>query len=81
MIRGEGACLVCGKPIRYFDKMKKMECVFCRKEFESNACCEEGHFVCDECHEKQGVEVILRGCETTVSRNPIEIMRKLMEDP
>ena len=81
MIRGEGACLVCGKPIRYFDKMKKMECVFCHKEFESNACCEEGHFVCDECHEKQGVEVILRECETTASRNPIEIMQKLMEDP
>ena len=81
MIRGEGACLVCGKPIRYFDKMKKMECVFCHKEFESNACCEEGHFVCDECHEKRGVEVILRECETTASRDPIEIMRKLMEDP
>ena len=27
MTRGEGACLVCGKPIIYFDKAKKMKCV------------------------------------------------------
>ena len=80
MTRGEGACLVCGKPLQYFETMRKMECVFCHREFESNASCEDGHFVCDECHEKKGVEVILRECKTTASKNPIEIMQKLMED-
>ena len=81
MTRGEGACLVCGKPIIYFDKAKKMECIMCHKTFESYASCEDGHFVCDECHEKRGVEVILRECKKTDSRNPVEIMQKLMEDP
>ena len=25
--RGEGACLVCGKPIVYYEKAQEMECV------------------------------------------------------
>lgn len=41
MTRGEGACLVCGKPIIYFEKAKKMECIMCHKTFESYASCEE----------------------------------------
>lgn len=47
MRRGEGACLVCGKSITYFDKARKMECMICHETFESHASCEDGHYVCD----------------------------------
>lgn len=76
-----GACLVCGKPIQYFEKAKKMECVICHGTFESHASCEDGHYVCDACHAEKGIQVIMEGCRKTDSRNPIEIVQELMEDP
>lgn len=79
--RGEGACLVCGRSIVYYEKSRQMECVICRRRFESHAGCEEGHYVCDECHGAKGIEVILEGCKGCISKNPVEIIQKLMEDP
>lgn len=81
MKRGEGACLVCGRPIVYYDKAIKMECIMCHKTFESHASCEEGHYVCDECHAEKGIQIIMEGCRKSTSRNPIQIMQNLMEDP
>ncbi len=81
MTRGEGACLVCGKPLVYFEDAKEMECVMCHKKFNSYASCEDGHFVCDDCHEKRGIEVIMEGCLNSNSKNPITLMQELMENP
>lgn len=81
MKRGEGACLICGKPLVYFEQSKKMECVMCHQEFESYASCEDGHFICDECHGKKGIEIIINGCKKSSLRDPVKIMQELMEDP
>lgn len=79
--RGEGACLVCGKPIVYYESAREMECVFCHRRFKSRAACEDGHYVCDECHEKQGIEVIMEVCRTTGKRDPVAIMQEIMQSP
>lgn len=81
MTRGEGACLICGKPIVYFEKAREMECVLCHKKIGSHASCEENHYVCDDCHARKGIQVIMDGCRKTVSSNPIQIMQEFMEDP
>ena len=81
MRRGEGACLVCGKPLVYYEKAQEMECVMCHNKFSSYASCEEGHYVCDDCHANKGIEVIMEGCKASDSKNPIVIMQQLMEDP
>lgn len=81
MIRGEGACLICGKPLVYFEKARKMECVMCHKRLGSYSSCEDGHYICDECHARQGIQVIMDGCRKSESKNPIAIMQELMENP
>ena len=81
MVRGEGACLVCGKPLIYYEKAVQMECVICGGRFESYASCEDGHYVCDECHAEKGVQAVMEGCRKSCSKNPIEIMQNLMMDP
>ena len=81
MKRQEGACLICGKPLVYYETGREMECSICHKSVESYASCEEGHYVCDECHAKKGIEVIMEGCLKSQSKNPIQIMQELMEDP
>ncbi len=76
-----GACLVCGKDLVYYSKAEEMECVFCGKKELSHASCKEGHYVCDDCHAKKGIEVIMETCQRTASRNPIEIALEIMANP
>lgn len=76
-----GACLICGADLVYFQKAKEMTCVFCGKRELSHASCKDGHYVCDACHARKGIEAVMRECRTTKSRNPIEIMQKIMADP
>ena len=76
-----GDCLICGADLVYFQEAKEMTCVFCGKRELSHASCKDGHYVCDACHARKGIEAVMRECRTTKSRNPIEIMQKIMADP
>ena len=71
-------CLICGSKIVYFDNEKEVDCSVCGKEFSSNALCEKGHFVCDECHRKKGFEDIKAIARLSSSINPIEIADEMM---
>lgn len=81
MKRNPNACLICGKELVYAEKARPMKCSICGQIFSSNASCTDGHFVCDSCHESEGLKVIRRVCLVSKSQNPIQIMREIMENP
>lgn len=54
----EENCLVCGKPLVYLPQMVDMECCVCHRIKPANAHCEDGHFVCDECHASGSAKVL-----------------------
>lgn len=56
MKKGEGACLVCGKPLIYFQSPQKLVCIRCGNTFKARCSCEDGHYICDKCHLEQGVD-------------------------
>ena len=51
-------CVVCGKPLVYFNEMRMLKCSICGKEKSANASCVDGHFVCDDCHSGGGAEIL-----------------------
>ena len=71
-------CIICKAPLVYLEKDEMMECVLCHKKELSKTRCEQGHYVCNECHTK-GMDVIIDICLSETSKNPIEIIRKMME--
>ena len=73
-------CLICNAPLEYLEKAEPMRCEICFKTFDSTARCIHGHFVCDDCHRK-GMDAILGLCLSETSKNPIEIIRKMMDMP
>ena len=73
-------CLICSAPLKYLEKEILMECAICHKKEESKTCCEQGHYVCNECHTK-GIDAIYKLCPDETSKNPIEIMEKMMAMP
>lgn len=74
-------CLLCGKPLTYFETAKQLSCQICGTEYSTNASCEDGHFICDSCHAQQGFAFIFQYVLETQSKNPISIATEIMENP
>ena len=73
-------CLICKAPLEYLQKDELMECAVCHKKEYSKTRCINGHYVCNECHTK-GMDVIISLCLEEESKNPIEIIEKMMAQP
>ena len=73
-------CLICGAPLTYLQADEEMECALCRKKELSKTRCVNGHYVCSECHTK-GIDAIFGVCLRETSKNPIEIIQKMMKLP
>lgn len=73
-------CLICAAPLIYTENDVMAECAVCHKKESSKTICKNGHYVCDECH-TNGIDAIVAVCLTENSKNPIEIIRKLMDLP
>ncbi len=73
-------CLICGSPLVYFEEDKEMECFLCHKKEQSKTACAKGHYVCNECHTK-GIGEIIDVCMKETSKDPIAVLRTLMDLP
>ena len=54
-------CLICGAPLKYLENDELMECAICHKKENSKTACENGHYICNECH-TQGMDSIIGVC-------------------
>ncbi|MBR3467957.1 MAG: hypothetical protein IKH15_12170 [Bacteroidales bacterium] len=53
---------------------------FCHKKENSKTRCVNGHYVCSECH-SAGMDTIVGLCLAESSRNPVEILNRMMKLP
>ena len=73
-------CLICKAPLEYLVQDELMECAICHKQERSKTRCVEGHYVCSDCP-TQGMDSIFGLCLSEISRDPIEILEKMMSMP
>ncbi len=73
-------CLICKAPLEYLEEDVLMECALCHKKEHSKTRCVNGHYVCSECH-TSGMDSIIALCLEESSKNPIEIIEKMMSMP
>lgn len=73
-------CVICSAPLEYLQKDELMECALCHKKENSKTRCVNGHYVCNECH-TSGMDSIIGICLGETSKNPVEIIEKLMAQP
>ncbi|WP_040196659.1 DUF5714 domain-containing protein [Candidatus Soleaferrea massiliensis] len=74
-------CLICSEPLLYLEKQEKMVCSFCQRKFDSYVKCIHGHYICDTCHEAQGLKAIRETCLASSSRNPAALALQIMRNP
>ena len=58
-----------------------MKCAVCGDSFPSHARCENGHYICDSCHAKDALDLICQFCLRTELKNPVSIMKQLIDFP
>lgn len=73
-------CLICNAPLEYLETDEIMECSLCHKKEKSKTRCTQGHYVCNECH-MNGMSAVIELCLQEASKNPVEIITKLMDHP
>lgn len=73
-------CLICGAPLVYLESDERMECEICHRKENSKTRCVNGHYVCNDCH-MRGMDAIIALCMKADSKNPIEIIEKMMDMP
>ncbi len=73
-------CLICKAPLEYLETDKLMECEICHRKENSKTRCIKGHYICNECH-TQGLDTIIGICMNETSKNPFEIIEKMMSMP
>jgi len=74
-------CMVCGAPITYLSEPKEIACAYCQKTFSANALCEEGHFVCDTCHLKDGLMAMEHICLETKETDMLSLLEEIRRHP
>lgn len=73
-------CLICHAPLVYLEQDEPMVCAICGKTEPSKTRCVNGHYVCSDCH-TQGMDTIFGLCLQETSRDPLEILEKMMSLP
>ncbi len=74
-------CMVCGAELHYFTDIRELSCSFCGQLFPANACCEAKHFVCDDCHRENGLEVTKTICRKTRETDLITLLKLIRSHP
>ena len=77
-------CEICGKNLKLITDISQeidANCFFCRNKKKTNILCPDGHYICDECHSKDAIDVITDFCLSTSLEDPFEIADEIMKHP
>lgn len=67
-------CMVCGGELYCTpDIALRAKCYYCGKDSVTHCFCPEGHYVCDACHRKNILDLVLQVCMDCASANPLKL--------
>ncbi len=74
-------CMVCGGEITYLKHHEEHACYYCGGTCRTNAVCAEGHFICDDCHQQDGLSTIKVICTETREQDMLILLDKVRQHP
>ncbi len=81
LARMQSGCMVCGSPLSYFSHEKERQCAYCKITFSANGVCENGHFVCDTCHSRDGLKIIENICLESKETDMLSLFEEIRRHP
>jgi len=79
--RHHAGCMVCGEEIGYLPREQDALCHYCGGRYKSNALCGQGHFVCDSCHQQDGLSAIRLFCAETKEQDMLALLAAIRRHP
>ncbi len=79
--RHQAGCMVCGGDLSYLAKAERAECYYCGGNQRVNAVCGQGHYVCDDCHQQDGLSAIRLLCAETKEKDMLTLLAKIRRHP
>jgi hypothetical protein len=74
-------CMVCGDPLLYLEYDQPKKCSFCGIIKTANAVCKNDHFICDDCHGGNAVDVVRQICLNTDMTDMIKLLNLIRSHP
>jgi 7,8-dihydro-6-hydroxymethylpterin dimethyltransferase len=74
-------CMVCGTDLVYLETSQNLPCQYCGRILPANAMCTDGHFVCDECHTADAIEIIRQVCLQSRESDAVTLMQTIRSHP
>lgn len=74
-------CGVCGKPLVYGTEEVMQRCAFCGETHNTLIYCPQGHYVCDDCHRREALDILREVLNSTTSTSPNDILEKVISHP
>lgn len=74
-------CMICGNKLDYLKEGVKVKCHLCGREELGYIICQEGHYVCDNCHGQNAFEVVKDITFKSNSKDPFQIAEEMMDHP
>lgn len=82
VVRHFSGCLVCGEELVYqSDSGTAASCYFCGTEAVTPCTCTAGHYVCDSCHQQDGIAVVRSVCLNSTEKDMITLMGCIRNHP
>lgn len=79
--RHQAGCMACGKEITYLKHEAEHACYYCGGIKKTNAVCSEGHYICDDCHQEDGLSAIRVICTETKEQDMLTLLAKIRRHP
>jgi hypothetical protein len=73
--------MVCGEPLIYAEIAGEYSCSFCGSTDHDHIHCPNGHYICEDCHNRDALPLIEHLLFTARSKNPFEIAELAMALP
>jgi SAM-dependent methyltransferase len=79
--RLSSGCMVCGADLQYLIGEEQHRCSFCQRLLSASAICEQGHFVCDNCHAADALQVIERLALASTETDLLSLFEEIRSHP
>lgn len=74
-------CMVCGAPLVYETLFHRHDCHYCGRLVEASEQCEQGHYVCDQCHSTDSVAAIESICFSSTETDMLRLFHHVRRHP
>ena len=79
--RHRAGCMVCGSELIYLKHHEEHPCYYCGGRKRTNGVCGQGHYICDDCHQQDGLSVIKLICLETKEEDLLALLGKIRRHP